>query len=77
MLTLELMSNGLESVVYRYYPEGETKYGVVSVSKVDGKWSFDKLVEEYGTKYAAHACAWIAKRIKEKKIPEKGMVAWY
>ena len=77
MLKVEKVSVTDDTVTYRYYPEQESSYGVVSVNRKTGKRSFDKVEPEYGTRYAAHACVWIERKIKEGDFPETGWEAWY
>jgi hypothetical protein len=77
MLRVEKVSVTDEKVTYRYYPEQESSYGIVSVNRKTGERSFDKVEPEYGTRYAAHACVWIERQIKRGDFPETGGEAWY
>lgn len=78
MEKLELLEVNEEKAVYKYYPENETeKFGVVSVNRKTGERKIEKLLEDYVTSYAIHACNELERYISKGNFPVNGGVAWY
>lgn len=77
MERLELLEVNEDKVVYRYYPEQETDFGVVSVNRKNGERKIEKLFDRYGQMYAFHACRELERYITNGNFPVKGGVAWY
>lgn len=79
MLRLVLEEITPDIVTYRYYPEHDTKYGLVSVNRKTTEMWDKKLAanDEFGS-YFVHAISAIRNIIKaNKKLPRKRLVAWY
>ena len=77
MERLELLEVNENKVVYRYYPEQEADFGVVSVNRKTGERKIEKLCDSYGKTYAFHACRELERYITEGNFPVNGGVAWY
>lgn len=78
MEKLELLEVNEDKAVYKYFPESETeKFGVVSVNRKTGERRIEKLLENYVTEYAFHACHEIERYISRGSFPVHGGVAWY
>ncbi|MBQ7704572.1 MAG: hypothetical protein IJT73_03965 [Selenomonadaceae bacterium] len=78
MEKLELLEVNEDKAVYKYFPETETeKFGIVSVNRKTGERKIEKLFEEYGNRYAFHACNELERYISKGNFPVNGGVAWY
>ena len=77
MERLELLEVNEDKVIYKYYPEQETEFGIVSVNRKTGERKIEKLFDDYGTWYAWHACRELERYITNGSFPVKGGVAWY
>ena len=77
MERLELLEVNEDKVIYKYYPEQEIEFGIVSVNRKTGERKIEKLFHKYGTWYAFHACRELERYITKGTFPVKGGVAWY
>lgn len=78
MLKYNIIAKDDKKIVYRYYPEGENEFGVISVNIETGECSIDELSSN--DEHQIYAMKMIS-RIKElnenDSYEEEGIVAWY
>ena len=77
MERLELLEVNADKVSYKYFPEHENEFGVVSVNRKTGERKIEKLFDDYGKSYAWHACRELERYIANGNFPVNGGVAWY
>ena len=66
-----------DRVAYRYYPEGGSEYGVVSLMRKTGELIHDKPCPDSIFMYVEHAWQRLEEYQEKGNFPEKGMIAWY
>ena len=78
MLTLELVEECDEKMVYHYYPEGKAEFGTVSINKDTGEILVLKTAkgDEFGF-YKFHVLSTLQKYYESGEYKQKDMVAWY
>ena len=78
MLHFELIENTDTSVTYRYFPENQQNFGMITVRKNDKVITHQILAtgDEYKW-YFSHMYKRIKQYIEAKEYKEKGIIAWY
>lgn len=69
-----------DKVSYRYYPEDDKEYGIVSLMRKTGQRIHDKPCpndEHYISMYVGMAWQRLDKYQKEGNFPKRAMIAWY
>ena len=76
---LELIELTEEKAVYRYYPEGKEKWGIVSINRKTGNVFHDKHYDENDHTEMYHGMAWsrLRKYQAADNYPKKAQIAWY
>ena len=80
MVELRLKERNEEKITYRYYPNGEDEFGILSYSFITKELTEEKVCK--GDKFGAYdMCKSFAKRAirlfaEENEFPEYEMVAW-
>lgn len=77
MIRLELLELTKNLVRYRYYPESSQNYGVLCFYRSSGKFSIEKLNEEYGRWYALHALPYFKECQKKGFFDKQKTIAWF
>lgn len=77
MVKIELMELTSGIVRYKYFPEDSKEYGIVMLDRKTGERHFEKVTEDYGMKYAAHALKRVEEYRKHDDYLQKDIVAWY
>ena len=77
MLILMLMEKSGSIVKYKYYPEGEEEFGIITLNMDTGDVEIEKLAQNYDSSYMGHAVHRIDEYYKKKEYLEKDMVAWF
>ena len=78
MLTFELFQETERDLVFKYYPENGTLYGVFSYDKIDKVFSIVNLSKnDHHRIYAQKMIARIQRDASQGKFDEKGTIAWY
>ena len=65
-----------EKVSYRYYPEGNKEYGIVSLIRRTGKRVHDLPCPDTLSLYARHAWDRLEEYQETNNFPKKDLVAW-
>ncbi len=78
---IEVVEQTEEYIKLQYYPEKTEavgEYGVVKYFFNTDKWIFEKLLDNYPTSYAMHACNFVRRPYKNgERIFLSGIAAWY
>lgn len=77
MVKIELMELTNSIVRYKYFPESSKEYGIVMLDRKTGKRFFEKVIKDYGIKYAAHALQRVEEYQQKDNFLQKDVVAWY
>ena len=78
MLKYELIENNDDFVSYRYYPEGGTDSGYITIRKKDKKTIDQKIVDIDEFKwYYFKMLHRIKEFIDNNKFEKSGIIAWY
>lgn len=67
----------MKKATYRYYPNGGTAYGVVSLMRKTGERIHDKPCPGTGSMYVRMAWKRLDECQEKCEFPQKAMVAWY
>ena len=78
MLEFILIEETGKQLIYRYFPEGKEKSGIVTYDKVKSEFEIVQLAENDEFKsYAYHMINRIRKNVERGIVETEGLVAWY
>ena len=78
MLKYKLVEETPSNVVYEYFPEGDTKFGVVSFDKKSNANSIVTLApQDRHRRYAQKLFSKIKEFANNDSFDKEGMIAWY
>ena len=78
MLTLKLISENEQELVFNYHPEGNSEFGTIVVNKRSEELHLlhDAENDEFGI-YKVHAVSKIKEYLQNKVFLKETTVAWY
>ena len=78
MLKYELFEENEKQILYRYYPEGNSDFGVISVTKDTKEYNVVNLAKtDKHYRYALKMFTKIRKFIEDDSFEKSGTMAWY
>lgn len=77
MVRIERLELTEQMAKYRYFPENSENSGIVSLDRDTEEKHIEKMLDGYGSNYAAHALRRIEEYQRNGNFPEKDVVAWY
>ena len=66
-----------DRVAYRYYPEGGSEYGIVSLDRKTGERFHDKICPDSISMYAGQAWRRLDEYQAAGEFPKRAQIAWY
>lgn len=78
MLILKIISEDSKQIVFHYYPEGKTKYGVVVIDKEEQDVSSYEIAknDEFRS-YLGHAISNALRYLTDRHFKNQTTIAWY
>lgn len=77
MLTLKMIEMTSGKVVYGYYPEDESEYGIISANIRTGEMKVEKIAEnDKYRRYLSHAMSRLEELVQNSTYENKVTVAW-
>lgn len=76
MLSVKKIDETKSYVLYEYFPEDKTSFGLVKVEK-GGLGEIVKIEGEYGEVYALKALELVSMFSEENRYPEDGRIEWF
>ena len=78
MLKLILIRATDNNLIYHYFPESKTDYGILSINTTTGEIQIIKVSEsDMHRRYLGHAVSKLEKFYKTNSYLEESTVAWY
>lgn len=77
MLTFLIDSETTNEIIYRYFPEGEAKSGLVVINKMSGECDIKELSDnDKHQRYALKLLARLRRCISCSSFEREGVIAW-
>ena len=77
MVRVEKIEVTDEKATYKYFPEGSSNFGIISLFRKTGKRHSEKELPGYDRKYSCKAMNKLVEYSNSGIFPQSGIVAWY